>query len=255
PDTPKEDIAADAAGRSKPSRCRRAKSGGKSIALAANRYSLQPYCSLPEKLLILRSAAKSTSLLRRRSCAGIRAIVRWRLRSRLGLRRRFAIRSAHVHSLSRPAAMPFAVHIMHSACGAEVLDLFPLGGSQLHADVEQEIRICLLQRRARAHYLVDLRFDGRTVRLVGVHQRLHFQLGLFQVSPQVDELFAMLEQNVVQFLLLIRGDLQRRRHPGVIPEPSAEPERPLEWRSMRRKSGAHSLPAPGTLGKSSRASD
>ena len=109
-----------------------------------------------------------------------------------------------LHSRSLPVASPsvlvLAAHPFtpaHPAFLAERLHLLPLVRRQLLANLQEKSRIRFLQFAARRHNLVNLGNRRRVVGLVSAHQRLHRQLCLFKVRPQIDQFRPVSHHDVV----------------------------------------------------------
>ena len=83
--------------------------------------------------------------------------------------------------------------------------MFPLIRREHAPDLPQHSGVGFFQLRASLRDAVDLREDLGIVRLVGVHQRLQNHFFLLQGGVQVDEFQAMLLEDVVQVLPLVRG--------------------------------------------------
>ena len=90
----------------------------------------------------------------------------------------------------------------------EVLNLLPLIGREFGSEREEEASVSLFQFRARLCDLVDLAHDCGLVGLIGFDERLHGNFSFFDICAQVDELFAVLLEDVVHGFPLIVGELE-----------------------------------------------
>jgi hypothetical protein len=138
--------------------------------------------------------------------------------------------------LSR-SSLPFRSTLAHSAfmVGPEGLDQLPLVWRELAANGQQIARIGLFELRAGLRHLVDLAQDLGLIGLVVAHQRLHCQLGFFDIAPQVDQRFPMLKKNAVKTFALVVGQLQPLHDLGIVPPAAVDifaAKGPLDGRPM-----------------------
>src|SRR5579864_2762752 len=88
------------------------------------------------------------------------------------------------------------------------LHLFPLIRCEYPPHLPQHSGVGFLQLRARLGDTVDLRQHLGVVGRIGGHQRLQNQLFFLEGRLQVDELQAMLLENVIDTFLLLSGEIQ-----------------------------------------------
>src|SRR6266567_1395986 len=107
------------------------------------------------------------------------------------------------------------VHLLALRTGG--LELLPLVGGELGSDGQQKARIRLLKLGTGLGDLVDLGQDLLFVGLIGADERFHAEFGLVDGAAHVDELLAMLQQNVIHAFALILGQVELFDHGGIVP--------------------------------------
>lgn len=129
---------------------------------------------------------------------------------------------------------PVFVHRLH---------LLPLVGGQLAANRQQKTGIRFFQLGPGLSDLVDRRQNGRFVRLIGLHQRLHGDFSFLEICVEIDQLNAMVLHDAIHRFALIVRELELRNNSGIIPElpvSSVGPESALHGRPMLPEPRSHS---------------
>lgn len=193
------------------------KNGGKSEGSCRHRCYLQPHLLSAEKAALESPARRGKARLldgasRRwsgRLGAGTVAEAAFRTRGRRGR----LLCAAHATRTVAPGAAGAA----GAALGAEALDLFPLLGGELAADGEQVARVGFFELGAGLGNFVDLGEDFGLVGLLVADERGELKLCFLEIGAEVNEGFAMLEEDGIELLLLRIGKVEAGGDPGVIP--------------------------------------